>query len=264
MTSAATVAGVTALVGGAVLGGAAFAGPLPYAIAILLAQLALVGAWCLVTRPPGTRGTAVVGVLTAIAADAVALATGERGAGGLVAVLACAFGATTFTQLARGVKRRNVTEAFGSTLTMAVAVIALAATVALRQAENPDLVALIVAAAAVAMVIARLADLVLPRPAAHRDVPRGVVGLALGSAVAAGASALAVQLGLNLALGPATLVGWLVGTAAVLADLGVDFARAGRIAAGGRPTGGLAGPALGPLVALAVAAPIGYLAGLTL
>ncbi|GAA3395341.1 hypothetical protein [Cryptosporangium minutisporangium] len=260
----AATAGVTALVGGAVLGGAAFAGPLPYAIAILVAQLALVGTWCVVTRPPGTLGAAVVGVLTAIAADAVALATGERGAGGLVAVLACAFGATTFTQLARGVKRRNVTESFGSTLTVAVAVVALATTVALRRADNPDLVTLIVVAAAVAMVVARATDLVLPRPTAHRDVPRGVIGPALGSAVAAGASALGVGLGLDLPLGPATLVGWLVGTAAVLADLSVDFARAGRLAAGGRPTGGLAGAALGPLVALAVAAPIGYLVGLTL
>ncbi|MFG1926791.1 hypothetical protein [Cryptosporangium sp. NPDC048952] len=260
----AAIAGVTALVGGAVLGGAAFAGPVPYAIAILVAQLALVGAWCVVTRPPGTVGTAVVGVLTAIAADVVALATGESGAGGLVAVLACAFGATTFHQLSRGVTRRNVTESFGSTMTIGVAVIALAATVALRQSEEPDLVGLIAIAAALAMVVARLADLVLPRPTVHQQVPRGVFGPALGSVAAAGGSALGVVLGLDLPLGPATLVGWLVGTAAVLADLAVDLARAGRIAAGGPATAGPGGAALGPLVAFAVAAPIGYLVGLTL
>lgn len=263
-TGAAAVAGVTALLGGALLSGAAFAGPLPYAVAILLTQLALVGTWCVVTRPPGTIGTAVVGVLTAIAADAVALATGESGAGGLVGVLACAFGATTFHQLSRGVARRNVTESFGSTLTVAVAVTALAATVALRRAEGDDLVGLIVVAAALAMVVARVADLVLPRPTVHADVPRGLVGPALGSAVAAGGSALAVVIGLDLPLGPAVLVGWLVGTTAVLADLSVDLARAGRVAAGEPASGGSAGAALGPLVALAVAAPIGYLVGLTL
>jgi len=262
--STAAAAGVTALLGGAVLSGAAFAGPLPQAIAILVAQLALVTTWCVVTRPPGTLGSAVVGVLTAIAADAVALATGDRGAGALVAVLACAFGATTFTQLARGVARRNVTESFGSTLTVAVAVTALATTIALRRAESAELIALIGIAAALGMIVARLADLVLPRPGIHPDVPRGLVGPVLGSALAAGGSALAVVLGLDLPLGPATLVGWLVGTAAVLADLAVDFARAGRIAAGGRSTGGIGGAALGPLAALAVAAPIGYLAGLSL
>ncbi|GAA0231306.1 hypothetical protein GCM10009539_15910 [Cryptosporangium japonicum] len=260
----AAVAGVTALVVGVVLGGAALGGPLLYAAAILLAQLALVGTWCVVTRPPGTVGTAVVGALTALAADAVALATGRGGAGALVAVLACAFGATTFHQLARGVARRNVTESFGSTLTVAVAVIALAATVALRQADEAHLVTLIAVAAALGMVVARLADLVVPRPTVHEDVPRGIAGPVLGSAVAAGGSALGVTLGLDLPLGPATLVGWLVGTAAVLADLGVDLARAGRIAAGGPATSGPGGAALGPLVAFAVAAPIGYLVGLTL
>ncbi|TQS40732.1 hypothetical protein [Cryptosporangium phraense] len=260
----AAVAGLTALVAGAVLAGASFAGPVPYAIAILAGQLALVGAWCAVTRPPGLAGTAVVGALTAIAADVVALATGERGAGPLVAVLACAFGATTFTQLARGAARRNVTEAFGGTLTVAVAAIALAATVILRRVEGADLVALIVLAAALGMVVARVTDLVLPHPAVRPEVPRGLVGLGLGSALAAGGSALAAAYWLDLSVGAATLVGWLVGTAAVLADLGVDLARAGRLAAGSRVTGGTAGAALGPLVALCVAAPIGYLVGLTL
>ncbi|MFI5958202.1 hypothetical protein [Cryptosporangium sp. NPDC051539] len=265
--SAAAVAGLTALIAGAVLAGAAFAGPVPYAVAILVEQLALVGIWCVVTRPPGLAGTVAVGILTAIAADVVALTTGERGAGSLVAVLACAFGATTFTQLARGAARRNVTESFGGTLTVAVAAIALATTVTLRRTEGtdgPDLVALIFLSAALGMVVARVTDLVLPRPAARPDVPRGLTGLALGSALAAGGSALAAADWLDLSVGTATLVGWLVGTAAVLADLAVDFARAGRLAAGTRATGGTAGAALGPLVAFSVAAPIGYLVGLSL
>jgi hypothetical protein len=261
---AALVAGGTALVVGALLAGAAYAGTLPYALVTLVAQLALVATWCLVTRPPGVRGAAIIGALAAFAADAVVLASDQGGIGPLVAVLAAAFGATTVAQLARGVARRNVTESFGATLTIAVAVIALATTVKLRRTEDADLVGVIVLAAAGGILLARLIDVVLPRPPAHRAVPRGITGLVLGSLLGAGVGALCVAAGANQDLWAATLVGLLVATAAVLADLGVDYARAGRLAAGTLPTGGLIGAALGPLIALAVAAPIGYLIGYTL
>jgi hypothetical protein len=258
----AAVAAATAVVMGALLASAAFAGTLPYAIVTFVAQLALVAAWCLVTRPPGVLGAVVIGVLTAIAADGVALGTGNGSIGPLVAVLAGAFGATTLAQLARGVSRRNVTESFGATLTIGVAVVALASTLTLRRTDDADLVSVIVLAAAGGILLARLVDLLLPRPAAHPDVPRGVPGLVLGSLLGAGVGALCAVVGADVSTGAATLVGLLVGTAAVLADLGVDYARAGRLAAGTVPTGGLAGAALGPLIALAVAAPIGYLVGL--
>ena len=263
----AAVAGATALVTGALLGGGAFAGTLPYAVGTLIAQLALVATWCLVTRPPGLLGAAVIGTLTAIAADGVALATDSGEIGPLVAVLAGAFGATTLAQLGRGVTRRNVTESFGATLTIAVAVIALATTVTLRRTNDTGLVDVSVLAATAGILLARLADLVLPRPAAHPDVPRGIPGLVLGSLVGAGVGALCAAAGSDVSVGStstASLTGFLVATAAVLADLGVDYARAGRLAAGTEPTGGLIGAALGPLIAVAVAAPIGYLIGLTL
>ena len=260
----AAVAGATALVAGALLACGAAAGTLPYAILTLLTQLALVAAWCVVTRPPGLAGAVVIGVLTALAADSVALATDTREIGPLVAVLAGAFGATTLAQLGRGVARRNVTESFGATLTIAVAVIALASMVTLRRTDDADLVSVIVLAATSGILLARIADLVLARPAAHAEVPRGVPGLVLGSLLGAGVGALCSAAGAEVSVGVATLVGWLVATAAVLADLGVDYARAGRLAAGTEPSGGLPGAALGPLIALAVAAPIGYLVGLTL
>lgn len=258
----ALAAGATALVMGGLLAGGAVGGPLLYAIVTLVVQVGLVAAWCLVTRPPGMIGAMVIGVLTAVAADAVALNTEHGGIGALVTVLACAFGATTVAQLARGVARRNVTESFGATLTVAVAVIALSTTVALRRADDADLVGVTVLAAAGGILLARLIDAVLFRPAAHPDVPRGVPGLVLGSLLGAGIGALCGLVGDEISTGVAALVGLLVGTAAVLADLGVDYARAGRLAAGTAAPGGLLGAALGPLIALAVAAPIGYLVGL--
>jgi hypothetical protein len=259
----------------------------PYACAVLLLQLALVATWCLAVRPPGVRSVALVGALAIPGADAAAVWASRDGAGALVGAVAGAFILTGIAQMARGPERDRVTESFGSALTVAVLVVGLATGISLHRLDGrPDGVALTVTvalAAGAGIVLARIADLVLPRPAAHRGVHRGAAGPVL--AVLAGLGTSGVLLGLGvfdsaaLATAPGLVVGGFAGAVGALADLAIDYGAAEEHREPGEPgehrepggcgepgepgePGGISGAVLGPLVGLALATPIGYLIGL--
>lgn len=239
-----------------------------YAATVLLVQAALVAAWCVAARPPAPAGVAAVGLLTAVGVDAVGLWSDRTTAAPLVGVVAGAFGLVIVAQLVRGVTRRNVTEAFGASLTVALAVTALATTVPLLRQDGRALLSAFLLASGTGVVVARLGDLVAPRPVVHEAVPRGLLGLGLGGFAGAGVAALSAAVSDPLSIPLAAAVGWVVATAAVLADLGVGYARAGRLLTGHddrRPALDAALSAvLGPLLGLAVAAPVGYVFGLVL
>lgn len=236
-----------------------------FAGAVLLVQVVLVATWCLATRPPGVIGVAVVGAGTAVASDAVAAFSDEVTIGPLAGVVAAAFGATVVAQLVRGVARRHVTTAFGSAMTLVVAVVSLATMVSLhRQSGGVDLLGTCLVAAGAGLVVARLTDLVLPTPAVHYAVPRGIAGIAAGSLIGAGVAAFSAALTDPLSPPLAALAGWGVALAGILADLGVGYASAGRALVGDEPAPSPLRPLLGPLLGIAVAAPAGYVFGLIL
>jgi hypothetical protein len=216
-------------------------------------------------KPPGLVGVAVVGAGAALGADAVAAFSDELTVGPLAGVIAGAFGATIIAQLVRGAARRHVTTAFGSAMTLVVAVVCLATMVSLhRQSGGVDLLTTCLVAAGAGLVVARLTDLVLPTPAVHYAVPRGIIGLAAGSLVGAGVAAFSAALGEPLSIPLAALAGWGVALAGILADLGVGYASAGRALVGDVPAPSPLRPLLGPLLGVAVAAPAGYVFGLVL
>src|SRR5215218_3023231 len=256
--AAAAAAALTGLlVVGAQMGGPAFAG------IVLVVQLLLIAAWYLGVRTPGRIGVAVVSGGAAVAADGAAAYADDATVGPLAGVVAVAFGATIVAQLLRGAARRHVTEAFGATMTLVVAVTSLASTISLdRQSGGPELLTTCLLAAGAGLVVARLLDLVVPGPNVHYAVPRGLVGIGVGSVVGALAAVVSALFTDSLSVPLAAVAGWGVALAGILADLGVGYASAGRAMVGDAPAASPLRPLLGPLLGLAVAAPAGYVFGL--
>jgi hypothetical protein len=248
-----------------VLVGTAQAGTVVFAGAVLAVQLLLIAAWYLGVRTPGRIGVAVVATGAALAADAAATWSEEATVGPLAGVVAAAFGATIVAQLVRGVGRRHVTEAFGATMTLVVAVTSLASTIALhRHAGGPGLLATCLLAGGAGLVAARLLDLAFPGPNVHYAVARGLIGVGGGSVVGAAAAVVAAVFTDSISVPLAAVAGWGVALAGILADLGVAYASAGRALVGDEPERSPLRPLLGPLLGLAVAAPAGYVFGLVL
>ncbi len=236
-----------------------------FAVVVVTVQLLLVGGWYLGVRTPGRIGIAVVAGLTALAASGVAAFADDATLGPLAAVVAVAFGATVVAQLVRGAARRQVTEAFGATMTLVVAVVSLASTISLhRHSDGPGLLVTCLVAAGIGLVAARLTDLVAPGPNVHYAVPRGVIGLGVGSVLGAVAAVVAALFTDSISIPLALVAGWGVALAGILADVAVGYASAGRAMVGEVPEPSPLRPLIGPLLGMAVAAPAGYVFGLVL
>jgi hypothetical protein len=150
-------------------------------------------------------------------------------------------------------------------MTLVVGIVALATTISLhRELGGAPLLTACLSASGSGLVVARLVDLVLPAPAVNIAVARGVPGVLAGSLAGAIVGGLSAALTTHMSLPLAALAGWGVALAAVLADVGVGFAAAGRAIV--EPSEGASPwrPLLGPLVGVCVAAPAGYVFSLVL
>ncbi|MDQ1646368.1 MAG: hypothetical protein QOJ50_2552 [Cryptosporangiaceae bacterium] len=247
----------------ALLYGSALASSTVFALAVLLVQGGLVAVWCLVSRPVGLVAVAAVPGAAAILSTGLLAFGADTSVAPAAAVLALSFIATIAAQLARRDGRPQLTAAFGSTMTLVVAVCALATLISLhRQIGGPAVVGACVGAAGAGLVVARLADLLLPRPTVNYAVPRGAVGVLAGALAGAGLAATSPALTDPMSVPVTALAGAGVALAAILADVGMSFAAAGReLIEAPRPQPPLR-PLLGPLLGLALAAPAGYVFGL--
>jgi hypothetical protein len=91
-------------------------------------------------------------------------------------------------------------------------------------------------------------------------VPRGGAGVVLGAMVGTGVAAVVGSLLDGLTVGAATTAGLVTALIAVVVDLSVGYAEAGRQLAGEPPALSLARNVQGPLAAFALAAPAAYVA----
>lgn len=231
-----------------------------YAGVCFAIQVLFVVAWTVGGRPPGPRVVVVAGILGALAADAVAVRSAEASLAPLGYVVAGTFLAGVIGQLVRGESRSRVTESIGSVAVVAVGVVALATPVLLaRYPVGTEALLACMLAAGGALVVARFADLVLRQPRISPQVPRGAPGVVLGAMAGTAVAGWAGSMVVGLTPSLAAVAGVVVAMAALLADLGMVFAETGRLLAGGDPSRGTARTMLGPLVALAVAAPAAYL-----
>jgi hypothetical protein len=202
-----------------------------------------------------------VGLAAAAAADLAAVWVDPASLTPLAYVTAAAFVAGVVGQLTRPVGRERVTESLGSTLAVVVGVVALGNLVVLsRHPRGTQSIVACLVAAGVAVMVARLTDLVAPHPRIAPQVPRGGAGVLLGLLVGAGAAAIAGSLIAGLSTGAAAAAGLATALIAVVVDLSMDYAQVGRQLAGDPPAPWPTGLVQGPLAAFALAAPVAYAA----
>lgn len=233
---------------------------LPYAVVIFGVQALFVLAFTMALRPPGIKVVAAAGLLAAVGADAAAIVPREATVAPLGYVAAAAFVLGVVGQLVRREGRLRVTESLGATLIVVVGVVAFATLIVLtRHPIGTQAITVCLAASGVALVLARLTDTVAPWPRLAPQVPRGSIGVVLGAMCGTGVAAVLGGYVRGFSPSSAALVGLVTAVAAVLADLSVGYAEAGRRLAGEPPTMWIARHLQGPLAGFALAAPLAYL-----
>jgi hypothetical protein len=161
---------------------------------VLLAQLGFVTAWAYLLDTPGVVGAVAISAGAAAAADGVLLSAQHVSLTDFATIVALAFLLALLWQIARP-HRTRVTESLASTLTAAVLAVAGGSWLTLRAGLNGEqsafagghaTTAALLGVAAV-LGVGRLADAFWARPALSGSGNRGVPGLVLGLAAAAGA-----------------------------------------------------------------------------
>jgi hypothetical protein len=257
------VAGVAALLGVGLVFSAQASGPgaarIPFAVVVFGVQLLFILAWTMAIRPPAWPMVAGVCVGIAAAADAAAVLPRVAALAPLGYVAAGGFAVGVIGQLIRPADRKRVTESLGATLLIVVGVVAFATLIVLsRIPVGTQAILVCLTATAVAIVVARLTDAVLPRPRLAPQVPRGATGVVIGAMLGTLASGVLGSYLVGFTPTSGALVGLVAAAAAVLADLAVGYAEAGRQMAGDPPTMWIARHMQGPLGGFALAAPAAY------
>ncbi|MFC4016898.1 hypothetical protein ACFOW4_02925 [Micromonospora sp. GCM10011542] len=258
-----TVAGFAALLGVGLVLGAQTSGPghrLPFALIIFGVQLLFVLAWTMAMRPPALLLVAGVSAAVAGAADVAAVQTEVAGLAPLGYLAAAAFLAAVLGQLVRRVDRVRVTDSLGTTLLIVVGVVAFGTLIVLsRIPAGTQAITVCLTASGVALTVARLTDAVLAWPRLAPQVPRGAAGVVAGAMVGTLVSAvLGSYLVAPFTPTRAAMIGLVAAVTAVLSDLAVGYAEAGRLMAGELPTMWVARHMQGPLGGFALAAPAAY------
>jgi len=253
-----SVASFAALLGfGLVLG--AYTLPGSYSFVIFGGQFFFVLAWTVAMRPPGAPVVAAVGLVAAVAADFAAVWPEDASLAPLGYVLVAAFVLGVVGQLIRGGGREGVTESLGATLAIVVGAVAFASLLVLnRHPLGTQSIVACLAAAAVALVVSRLSDVVLATPRTSPEVPRGSIGVVAGAMAGTAAAALAGSMLVGLHPATTAIAGLVTAMAAIMADLAVSYAEAGREMEGEASSLWIARHMQGPVGGFALAAPAAY------
>jgi hypothetical protein len=231
----------------ALLAIAAYAGPVPLALAVAFVQVVLIVGWFAVLDVPGGRGGTIVALLSALVADALLLAqtlrNGEADLLPVAVTLAFALLAAFVHQIARRGGRPEVVASITATLTVAtLAVLAALLLPAASEDGSPPAVVAVVAGAALVPLAA------VVRPLSWISAVAALVAAAVvGAGIGAISDAIGVVAGAALGSG-----------AAVLALLGSTVARFITQDAPDRPVKPVLRKAVPALLPLVVAAPAAY------
>ncbi|HEX7745061.1 MAG TPA: hypothetical protein VF462_07355, partial [Micromonosporaceae bacterium] len=221
--------------------------------------LLFVLAWCMAMRPPALLLIGAVSVAVAAAADVAAVRPRVAALAPLLYLVLAGFVAGVLGQLVRRADRRRVIESLGATLLIVGGVVSFGALILLsRRPGGTQAIFVCLTAAAVALVVARVLDAVLPNPRLAPQVARGAVGVVAGAMSGTCASAVLGSFVWGFTPTSAAIGGVVAAGAAVLADLAADYVEAGRRMAGEPPTMWLARHMQGPLGGFALAAPAAY------
>jgi hypothetical protein len=242
-----------ALVVGGGLSGLAHASSAALLAGVAVTQLILVMAWVFGTGLPGRIGGLVLGLLAAVAADIVIVHWPDAQLSPLLAIVGLAIPAMFIHQLSRGVVRRRTTESLSDIALLVVCVVALPAFVQLRhESGGPAMASAAIGAAAAALLAGHLVDARWPVPRFDAAVPRGLLGVVIGAALAALIGYLRLHGTVEFSAGRSLFLGAAVGAVASLLAVGAAFL-----------PHEVALPRLRPvyvvLIPLALVAPVGYL-----
>ncbi|MGI5246966.1 hypothetical protein [Dactylosporangium sp. CA-139066] len=254
------VAGFAALVSIALIVGAQTSHS-SYAVVVFGVQALFVGVWVIASRPPAPGVVGAVGIAVAIGTDVSAVWTRPASLAPLAYVTAAGFIVGVVGQLTRPAGRQRVTESLGSSLVVTLGVVAFASLVVLgRAAHGTQAIVACLAAAGLALFIARVADAIVPLPRIAPQVARGGAGVVLGAMVGTAAAGAIGNYLDGLSPLPSALAGLATAIVAVMVDLSVGYAEASRIIDGDEPALWLARHIQGPIGAIAFAAPAAYVA----
>jgi hypothetical protein len=246
--------GLGAAVAAGALAGAAVVGTGALFAALLVMQIVVVLAWVAYTDAPSPVPTLVILAGGAVAADVLALRSNGRGVSATVGVLAATFLVAVAASLADR-HRSRVSESFAITVTGALLVVFSSQLLAVAAGRRGgDVVAVGLTAVGSALAVARILDVVAPRPSAVPGSGRGLVGVGVGLVVAAAAGAALGSSNAPLSTGSGLVLAFAAAAAALVADLAVEL---GTHAAVDTRSLGAARP-LTALVPLCAAAPVTY------
>ncbi|GAA2628604.1 hypothetical protein GCM10010399_70300 [Dactylosporangium fulvum] len=232
-----------------------------YAVVIFGVQALFVGVWTIASQPPAPRVVGGVGLAVAIGTDVAAVFTRPASLAPLAYVTAAGFIVGVVGQLTRPAGRQRVTESLGSSLVVTLGVVSFASLVVLgRIPHGTQAIVACLAAAGIALFVARFTDAVAALPRIAPQVPRGGAGVVLGAMVGTGAAGAIGNYLDGLSPLPSALAGLVTAIVAVMVDLSVGYAEASRRVDGDEPALWLAQHIQGPIGAFAFAAPAAYVA----
>ncbi|GAA3249130.1 hypothetical protein GCM10010532_095150 [Dactylosporangium siamense] len=236
-----------------------------YAVVIFGVQVLFVAVWVVASRPPAPRVVAAVGIAVAIGTDVAAVLTRPASLAPLAYVTAAGFIVGVVGQLTRPAGRQRVTESLGSSLVVTLGVVAFASVVVLsREVRGTQAIVACIAAAGIAILVARITDAVVALPRIAPQVPRGGAGVVLGAMVGTAAAGAIGNLLDGITPLWSALAGLATAIVALMVDLSVGYAEASRRIDGDEPALYLARHIQGPMGAFAFAAPAAYVASVLL
>lgn len=175
------------LVGGA-LAAAGHRSATALVVVIAVVQLVLALAWLFGVGLPGRRGGLLLAAAAAAGADVAVCVWPHSRLGTLLAVFGLAIPAMFIHQLLRGAARTRVVASLAGIAVLIFAEVSLAALVELRHEFDAhgiggQVVAGAVSAAAAALIVGYLVDLLMSAPRFDPEVPRGLLAVAASAGV---------------------------------------------------------------------------------
>ena len=204
------------LVAGAVLVVGARAGAVELLLAVALMQALSALSWVLACGMSGRAGALVVAGVAATGSDICVSVWPHSRLGTLLVIVALATPLMFVHQLSRGAARVRIVESLTSTAVLVVTVTGLAAFVQLRHEFVPAqaggrVVAAVVAAAAGALIVGHLVDVIMPVPRFDAEVPRGLLAVVASAGLGGSVGHLALGDGTQFTGTRGTFVGAALG-----------------------------------------------------
>jgi hypothetical protein len=258
------IVGLTALLTVAVVVGVQFDHG-SFALVVFGVQIVFVVVWAIAAQPPAPRVVAFVGLAVAGGAALAAVLVRPASLAPMAYITAGGFVVAVLGQLLRRAGRVRVTESLGSSLMVVLGVVAYATLIVLSRVPlGTQVISACVVGAGGALLVAHLTDVVAPLLRVAPAVPRGGAGVIIGAMAGTAAAGLAGYLLEGLSTLSTALAGLAAAVIALMVDLSVNYADAGRRLAGTPPPWWLVRHMQGPLTAFAFAAPVAYAANLVL